>query len=87
MSKKIKGICIPLFIGLLAFTLLAGCYPIKTKIMDRDGMIFCLESVKEAVVTMKRDGVEITIDNRGRPGVLENMMGILMLKTDIAVGD
>lgn len=59
---------------------------VKTNIKDPEGKIWTIESKSDALVQIKKDGVEITVDNRGRMSAFEAIMGIVMTKTDINLG-
>jgi len=65
----------------LLFTI--GCASVKTTITNPQGETYIVQSKKDALVTMKKDGVELIVDNRGKLGLFENLMGIIFMKTDI----
>ena len=69
----------------IIFTLLftIGCASVKTTITSPQGDIWEVQSKKDALVTLKQNEVEITVDNRGKLGLFENLMGIIFMKTDI----
>lgn len=69
-------------IVLLIFTL-TGCASVETMVVDPQGETYTVRSKRDACITMKKDGVELIVDNRGKMGLFENLMGILLMKTDI----
>lgn len=69
---------------LIFFSLLvAGCATIKTTVTDPQGKVYVVESKKDALVTYKKDDVNLVVDNRGKMGIFENLMGIMLMKTEI----
>lgn len=74
----IKRIIIILFVFILV-----GCASIRTTIENPQGEIFTIISKKDALVTYKQNKVEITVDNRGKLGLFENLLGIIVMKTDV----
>ena len=65
---------------LLALFLLYGC-TVKTQIIGPDGSVYTIQSKSDAKVTMKSEGREIVVDNRGKPNIFESLLGWLLLKT------
>lgn len=59
---------------------------VKTTIEDPEGKIWSIKSKSDALVQIKKDGVEITVDNKGRMSAFEAIMGITMTNTNIALG-
>ena len=57
-----------------------GC-TIKTQITEPDGSIYIIESKSDSLVSMKKDGRIITVDNRGKPNIFESLLGWMLLKT------
>lgn len=72
-------------IVLLVF--LIGCAAIRTTITDPQGEVYVVMSKKDALVTMEKDGVKLTVDNRGKMGLFENLMGVLLMKTDVEISN
>lgn len=60
---------------------------VKTTVTTPKGDVYTVNSKRNAVVSLKEGESEITVDNRGRTGVLENMMGMMLMKTDIKVSN
>ena len=69
--------------AILILMLTTGCAAVKTTITSPDMEIWTVQSKKDALVTLKQENVEITVDNRGKLGLFENLMGIIFMKTDI----
>lgn len=67
---------------IVTIILTVGCSA-KMTITDPDGRIWKIVSKKNALVKYKDPNVDITVDNRGKLGVVESVFGVLMLKTDI----
>ena len=65
---------------LLVLFLLYGC-TVKTQIIAPDGSAYTITSKSDAKVSMKSEGREIVVDNRGKPNVFESLLGWLLLKT------
>ena len=61
----------------------ASCASVMTTVENPQGEIFTIKSKKDALVTLKQGDTELTVDNRGKMGIFENLMGILLMKTDI----
>jgi len=73
------------WIIIITLLLTISCASVKTTIMNPQGEIYTIQSKKDALVTMKKDGVELIVDNRGKLGLFENLMGIIFMKTDIEI--
>lgn len=70
---------------------MAGCAVTTTIKTDPNGT-YTVRSKSDALVVMERskdDDLKITVDNRGRPGLLEQILGIAVTRTtvDVNVGD
>lgn len=70
---------------LIIFILSIGCTSIKTTITDPNGQVYIVESKKDALVTFHKDNVNLVVDNRGKMGVFENLMGIMLMKTEVSL--
>lgn len=70
---------------LFIFTLVGcvGCASVKTTITSPDKEIWVVQSKKDALVKLEKEGTKIEVDNRGKLGLFENLMGIIFMKTDI----
>lgn len=64
---------------LMLLMLLSGCTA-HTLITDREGAQFEIESQKDAVVTFKTQDVEVTVDNRGKPSTLDEMIKLYFMQ-------
>lgn len=69
------------FIILLVLTI--GCASVKTTITNPQGEIWIVQSKKDALVKLEKKDIKIEVDNRGKLGLFENLMGIIFMKTDI----
>lgn len=55
----------------------SGCTTVhKDAIFWSDGQITRISVASDGVVTAKKDGVEVTADHRGRPSVVELVLGV-----------
>ena len=58
--------------------LLVGCSA-TTHVELEDGNKIKVKSTRYALVEVKRQGTEVTIDNRGRPGFIEQVFGAWLI--------
>jgi hypothetical protein len=65
--------------AVLLFLLLAGCST-TTVITDQSGKTFQVESQKDAVVTFKDKTVEVSVDNRGKPSTLDELIKLYFMQ-------
>ncbi len=68
---------------IILLVLIIGCASVKTTIKLPDGKNVEIWSKKDALVEFKTSGIEGLVDNRGKLGLFENLMGIIFMKTDI----
>lgn len=68
---------------IILLVLVVGCASIKTTIVDPQGATYTVQSKKDALVVLKQGDMELTVDNRGKMGIFENLMGIMLMKTEI----
>jgi len=64
---------------LILSMLLMGCTS-TTLITDRSGGVFKVESQKDAIVTFKDENVAVTVDNRGRPSTLDELIKLYYMQ-------
>jgi len=77
--KKLSLIIILLF--------MTGCV-VTTTYQTPDGLTYVVKSKSDALVTVKTESHEITVDNRGRPSAFELILPALLNKSpDVHVGD
>ena len=50
-----------------------GCST-KTQFIESDGSIFTIKSGSDALVTMKNEKREVTVDNRGKPNIFQSLL-------------
>ena len=70
----------------LSVAVLTGCMATREIIMP-DGITYIVKAQMDDMVTFKRDGIEIIVDGRGRPGILEQILGIMFINLpDVSIG-
>ena len=52
---------------------------VTRQVITPDGSIYTVKSRKDDFVTFKKDGVEFIVDGRGRPGMIEQALGIMFM--------
>lgn len=67
----------------ILLVLMVGCASVKTVVTNDDGITYTVYSKKDALVVLKQGNTELTVDNRGKMGIFENLMGIMLMKTEI----
>ena len=46
-----------------------------------DGQKYVVSSKSDALVELtQKDGTKITVDNRGRPGLFEQLLGVILMR-------
>lgn len=70
---------------IILLVLAVGCAAVETTITNPQGDMWIVQSKRDACVTMKKDGVELIVDNKGKLGLFENLMGIIFMKTDVEI--
>jgi hypothetical protein len=68
---------------IILLVLVVGCASVKTTVVGPQGAIYTVQSKKDALVVLKQGDMELTVDNRGKMGIFENLMGIMLMKTEI----
>ena len=74
---KIHKVTIYLFILISLF--LSGCATWsnhKDSVEWSDGTVTKINVSADGVITVKKEGVEITADHRGRPSIVEQVLGV-----------
>jgi len=71
-------------LSVLLFMLLLciGCAGVKTSVLWHDGQEIVVNSKSDAKVVYKKGDESIEVDNRGRPGFIEQVFGAMLLRTD-----
>ncbi len=66
---------------LLIFLFLSGCAwtNVARKVTTPDGLIYTVEARGDDMISFKTPDFEIVIDGRGRPGMIEQALGIMFL--------
>jgi len=57
---------------------LCGCGSTREIIMP-DQTIYTVKARKDDMVTFKKGDIEISVDDRGRPGMIEQALGIMFM--------
>jgi len=57
---------------------LCGC-SVKREIIMPDQTIYTVKALKDDMVTFKQGNIEISVDGRGRPGMIEQALGIMFM--------
>ncbi len=71
-----------IYTTIIILFILTACANIKTTIkMPDTKKLYEISSKSDALVIIKKDGVEVTVDNRGRPGFFEQLLGAMFLRT------
>ncbi len=76
---------IKLFICVMALAFLVSCASmnkIETEIIKSDGEIVIIKSKSDALVKYKDKNEEVEVDNRGRMGFFEQLLGAWAVKGD-----
>lgn len=63
--------------------LIAGCASIVTTVEDPHGKTWTVVSKKDSFVKLEKNGVKLEVNNQGKPGIFENLMGIMLMKTEV----
>lgn len=73
---------------LIMLVLLSGCSLTRTitTVTTPKGEIYTVSSKSDALVELHGDGWKLIVDNRGRPGMIEQALGIMFLSLpDISI--
>lgn len=66
--------------------LLMGCVVTREVILP-DGTIYTVKAQTDDMISFKNDNIEIKIDGRGRPGIIEQALGIMFMNLpDVSIG-
>lgn len=66
---------------------LSACSTVTTEIIPGDGPTIMIKSKPDALVQLKEKGRTITVDNRGRPGFIEQIISAIILRPTGTVSD
>ncbi|MEA3223334.1 MAG: hypothetical protein U9P49_09260 [Thermodesulfobacteriota bacterium] len=72
-------------IVLVLVLVLMGCATVTTTIEDPQGEVWAVRSKSDAVVWVEKEGVTISVDNRGRMSAFESILGIVATKTNVEI--
>ena len=72
---------------IILLVLITGCAAITTTIEDPQGKIWIVQSKKDALVVMKKESMELTVDNRGKTSWIEGLMQYILAKPDIKLSN
>lgn len=74
------------YILIISLIILSGCTATREIIMP-DGVIYTVKAQTNDMITFKTGDIEITVDGRGRPGIIEQALGIMFMNLpDVNVG-
>ena len=63
----------------------SGCALFDTRIdsivTGDDGSVMSVKSKSDAIVIFEEEGKKLTVDNRGRPGIIEQFLGAAVLRS------
>ena len=69
---------------IILLVLTMGCTgAVKTIVIMPDNSVITVQSARNGLVKLKKDGIDLTVDNKKPMGIFENLLGILLMKTDI----
>jgi len=75
-----------IFLMIIAICLTSCAMTTRTVTMP-DQSVYTVTALKDDMVTCKQGDTEISMDGRGRPGMIEQIMGIMFLNLpDVTVG-
>ena len=63
---------------LVALILLSGC-TIKRHVITPDGLIYTVDMLKQDHVVFEDGKIKFDVDGRGRPGMIEQALGIMFM--------
>ena len=75
--------------SLIVLLALAGC-SVHTKVIMPDKTVYEVVSKKDALVEFQQGEISVKVDNRGRPGMIEQALGIMFMNlpsVEIGVND
>ena len=84
MKTRSQNNCLKIFLLLLLTSMviwLMGC-SVKREIIMPDQTVYTVKAQKDDLVSFKlsKDGdIEFTVDGRGRPGMIEQALGIMFM--------
>lgn len=73
----------------IMLVILSGCSLTRTitTVTTLKGEIYTVSSKSDALVEFHGDGWKLIVDNRGRPGMIEQALGIMFLSLpDVTIG-
>ena len=70
---------IPIIILTLSLMACASGNIISTIKMPDKAEVYEVSSKSDALVSIEKNGVKVTVDNRGRPGFFEQLLGAMFL--------
>ena len=65
---------------------LSSCAMTTRTVTMPDKSIYTVTALKDDLVTFKTGDTEISVDGRGRPGIIEQALGGIILSPDVNVG-
>lgn len=76
-------------LALLSMLILAGCSMVTSTVKTPTGDIYEIVSKQNALVEYNKGDIKFIVDNRGRPGLFERTLELMLLRSnvDVNVGD
>jgi len=76
---------------ILLAAVLSGCsiLQVTSTVETPEGLVYTVNSKSDALVSFKdpKTGAEVLVDNRGRPGMIEQALGIMFMNLpDVEIG-
>jgi len=68
-------------IMLMALPMLSGCsyFNVTRTVKLPSGKIYTVNCRKDDLVSFEKDGLKVVVDGRGRPGMIEQAIGIMFM--------
>ena len=74
------------YIVILLILPLISCVVTREVILP-DGTVYAVKARRDDMISFKNDSIEIKIDGRGRPGIVEQALGVMFMNLpDVSVG-
>ena len=65
---------------------LSGC-TVQRQVIMPDKTVYTVKALKDDMVTFKQGDIEIMVDGRGRPGMIEQALGVMFMNLpDVEIG-
>lgn len=70
-----------LFVTIISLAMLSGCayFNVTRTITLPDKTVYTVNSRKDDLVSFEKNGLKVMVDGRGRPGMIEQALGIMFM--------